>query len=178
MSTTLSLTTQIVGQSSYQNTDALGTVTPQNVNTQNAYKMTYGASASDANDTTTVPTKYHESRHTVTISSGTLDIDLTQLTDVFGTVLNFAHIYAILIHNNDVSGGSGLKVGGAGTNAWSGPFDGSTTAKDTVHSGGDWWRTSPYIGFNVNSGSKILRITNDASSPSGNVSFDLLIWGG
>ncbi len=177
MSTTLQLLSQYGDLSSYSTTDALGTPVTEPINTQNAYAMQYASSSNTANTTTTTPTKYYAGQHSITVASNTYDIDLTLLTDIFGNVLNFSRINLILIHNNTVAGGSDLLIGGAGSNPWTGPWNGSSTAKNLVPPGGDWRQSAPYTGFLVNGGSKVLRITNDDASPTGPASFNIQIWG-
>lgn len=175
---TLQMTTQINDSFTYAVNDPLADPVNQQVNLANAFKMAYGSTASGANATVVVPTKFYLATRTITISSSTLDIDLTLLTDIFGNILNFSKIYRMVLHNNDATGGSGVLVGGAASNAWSAPFNGSTTAKFSLPAGGDLVFSSPYAGYNVTAGSKVLRLTNDAASPSGANSVTILIAGG
>lgn len=175
---TLTMTTQVNDSFQYSVLDALGDNVQQLVNLANAFKMVYGSTASGANATVTVPTKFYLATRTITVSSSTLDIDLTLLTDIFGNVLNFSKIYRMVLHNNDATGGSGVLVGGAASNAWSAPFNGSTTSKFTLPAGGDLVFSSPYAGYNVTAGSKVLRLTNDAASPTGANSVTIAIAGG
>ena len=175
---TLAMTTQIADSYSYAVVDALSDSVQQNVNLSNAFKMAYGSSASGANASIIVPTKFYLATRTITIASSILDIDLTLLADVFGNVLGFTKIYRLVAHNNDATGGSGVLIGGAASNAWSAPFNGSTTAKTTLPAGGDWVISAPYAGYNVTAGSKVLRLMNDAASPSGSNSVTLAIAGG
>jgi hypothetical protein len=178
MSTSIGAFASAIGdRATYNNTDVLGTVTTQPISLNSKYQMNYGASSSDSNNTTTLPTKYYEGQHSITIASSTYDIDLTQLTDVFGNVLNFSKIYKIVVVNNDLTGGSGLILRSNPTNGWTALFNGSTTGQQLIQAGGRYTNESPYGGFNVTAGSKVLRIQNDAASPSGNASFNLHLWG-
>jgi len=178
MSLTLSLTTKIIEQAQYTFTDALGNVVKQQVDTTTAYAMSYGQQANGVNASVIVPTKFYENRLTIPIASSVHDIDLTQLVDVYGNVLNFANIVEIFIHNNDASGGSGLLIGGAPSKPWLAPFNSQTSKCVYIPAGGNWVQSSPYVGFSVvPASSKILRITNDAASPTGPGSFDLRIYG-
>lgn len=175
---TLALTTQFNDSFNYAVLDALSDSVPQNVNLASMSKMAYGASSNTANQTTIVPTKFYLATRTITIASSTLDIDLTLLVDIFGNVLNFTKIYSFYARNNDVSGGSGVIFKPGVTNGWTGIFNGISTAQILLPAGGDFKLSSPYTGYNVNAGSKVLRLQNDAASPSGNNSVTLAIAGG
>lgn len=179
MSITLSnLVTRIGDQGAYQNTDSLGTKTQQPIALINQYQMTYGATQNDATDTTIVPTKYYQNQHTITIASSVYTLDLTQLVDVFGNVLNFSKIYRIIVHNNDVVGGSGLIIKPGVSNGFTGPWNGSSSGQNDIPAGGDFVQSNPYVGWTVNGGVKNLTFQNDAASPSGNASFNLHLIGG
>lgn len=179
MSQALTLQSSIGDIGSYQKTNALGTVITQPISLAARYKMVYGASASDANDTVVVPTKYYENLITITVASAIHEIDLTQLMDDEGNILNFSKIYRLVFHNNDATTGTGIKVGPGGGSPWVAPFKAGATTADfvLVDAGGDFVISSPYKGYNVTSGSKILRFTNDASSPTGAGSGNLHIFG-
>lgn len=174
---TVSLISSIGDLSNMQLTDALGFPISQPIALAGKYKMTYNGPQNDANNTTTVPSWYYEGTHSITIASSTYDVDISLLADAFGNLLVAKKIYKIVIVNNDVSGGSGLKIGGAASNAWTALFDGSTTAKHTIAPGGRYVNENPYAGFSVTGGSKVLRFTNDAASPSGAASFNMHLWG-
>ena len=175
---TLGITTQIGDSFNYQTTDPLGNDVQQLVNLTDTLQMQYGNSANTANTTTVTATKFTVKEYTITVASSILDIDLTALTDIFGNVLNFAHIYRMVIHNNDLNGGSGIIVKPAASNGWTGPWNGSTSGVNLVPAGGDLVFSAPYAGFNVNSGSKNLRLQNDAASPTGPIRVTLVIAGG
>lgn len=178
MSRTLTLKSQIQVASNYTDTDAFGIATSQQVNTINDYTMTYGQTASDASDTIIVPTKFVETKITITIASSTHDVDLTQLVDEFGTVMTgLTKVYEFVFYNYDASGGSGVTVAPAPSNGWTGPFAGVSTAKVQIDPAGWWAGRSPYKGYTVSGTSKVLRFTNDAASPSGPVTVGLRIWG-
>lgn len=68
------------------------------------------------------------------LASTTVLIDLTTLTDEFGTAINFARAKGILLLNFATTAGFILKAGGAGTNPWAAPF-GTTTDKIIVPNG-------------------------------------------
>lgn len=178
MSTALSLKSQIQLASNYVNTDAFGVQTAQQVNTLNDYSMTYGANASDLADTTVAPTKFFEGKLTITIASNIHDVDLTELTDVFGNPFNaLSKVYEFIFYNYDPSGGSGVTVAPGPANGWTGPFAGVSSGKVQIDPGGWWAGRSPYKGYTVSGASKILRFTNDAASPSGPVTVGIRFWG-
>jgi hypothetical protein len=178
MSVTLALVSRIGDQFSYQNADAIGFNTIQSAGLQSTYQMSYAAQQSDANNTLTIPTKYYEGKHSITIASSIYDIDLTLLVDAFGNLTNFSKIYRMILHNNDTTGGSGLIVKPGPSNGWVGPWNGSGSGVNLVPAGGDFVISSPYAGITVNGGTKVLRIQNDAASPSGSASFSLHLFGG
>src|SRR5262245_34742915 len=132
MAVTVALTTRVVLQGSVQTPDTIGNVASLPINTDNDSKLQYGQTNPQSGQVATIPTKCHTSRRVITNSSPTLDIDLQALTDIYNNVLNFTKIYVIYIKNRDASGGSGVKVGGAGTGAWTAPFDGVNTSKILV----------------------------------------------
>jgi hypothetical protein len=175
---TLGMSSQVNDSFNYAVLDALGDSVPQNVNLSNFSKMVYGQTSNSANGTTTVPTKFYLATKTITIASSTLDIDLTLLVDIFGNVLNFAKIYEFFAHNNDASGGSGVILKPAPSNGWTGIFNGSSSGQILVPAGGECRLTAPYAGYNVTAGSKVLRLQNDAASPTGALSITLAIAGG
>lgn len=174
---TLGLTTQIADSFNYQTTDALSDQVQQLVSLSNTLKMIYGQNTNSSTGTTTVPTKFYLATRTITVASSTLDIDLTLLTDIFGNVLNFSKIYRFVAHNNDASGGSGVIIKPGPSNGWVGPWNGSSSGQNLCDAGGDVVFSSPYKGINVTSGSKILRLQNDAASPTGANSVTLAIAG-
>lgn len=175
---TLTMTTQVNDSFQYTVLDALGDNVQQLVNLANAFKMAYGATANGANATTTVPTKFYLNIHTITIASSTFDIDLSLLTDIFGNTLNFNKVYEIIVKNNDVSGGSGIIAKPGVSNGWTALWNGSSSGQSIIPAGGKLIQESPYAGFNVTTGSRVLRLQNDAASPSGPGSVTILIAGG
>lgn len=175
---TLGMQTGVNDAYNYAVTDPLSDSVPQNVNLANFSKMAYGQTANGANATTIVPTKFYLATRTITISSSTLDIDLTLLVDIFGNVLNFTKVYRFYARNNDAFGGSGVILKPSPSNGWTGPFNGSSTGQNLIGAGGDLVWSSPYTGYNVTAGSKSLRLQNDAASPTGALSVTLAIAGG
>lgn len=123
---------------------------------------------------------------TGTVASGaTVDYDLAGgVVNAFGDTVTLTKIRAIALQNvgaNDGAGGYSvqtgetLKIGGAGSNPITTIFDGSGTAKQTVHSGGLYFATSPNDGFVVTGGSAdVLRITNGGTKT---IQYKLLVMG-
>jgi hypothetical protein len=175
---TLGVTTGVADSFNYQVADPLSDQVSQLVSLANQFKMLYGQIANGANTSIVVPTKFYLATRTITISSSTLDIDLTLLVDIFGNVLNFSKIYRMVLHNNDASGGSGVIIKPGASNGWVGPWNGSSSGQNLLDAGGDFVISSPYKGINVNAGSKILRLQNDAASPTGPNSVTMAIAGG
>lgn len=69
-------------------------------------------------------------RVTVTPSTPNHDIDLAGvIEDVFGDVLTYTEVLAVLINNLNTASGDFLLVGAAAVFPWTAPFDGSATAK-------------------------------------------------
>lgn len=175
---TLGMQTAINDAYNYAVLDALSDSVAQNVNLANFSKMAYGQTTNGANATTVTATKFYLATRTITIASSTLDIDLTQLVDVFGNVLNFSKIYRFYARNNDAAGGSGVILKPSPSNGWTGIFNGSSTGQILLPAGGDCVLSAPYSGYNVTAGSKSLRLQNDAASPTGALSVTLAIAGG
>lgn len=116
-------------------------------------------------------------RRTLTAASGTDDINLSALADpVTGQTFDFDKIRFIYIKNQEPSGGANLLVGGSGSNAWTGPFNGSTTLKLKIGPKDEWCQTNKLTGFNVPTSGSTLRITHDGSS-SGALDYDIIVGG-
>lgn len=175
---TMTMTTQLNDSFQYTVLDAIGDPVTQQVNLANVSKIVFGQTANTANASTVTPTKFYLNTHSITIASSTLDIDLSALTDIFGNVLNFNKVYAIWIKNNDASGGSGIIAKPGPSNGWTALWNGVSTGQQYIPAGGDFKQTAPYVGFNVTTGSRVLRLQNDAASPSGASSVTILIAGG
>ena len=179
MSTTLGAFASSIGdRATYTNTDVLGTVTTQPISLVSKYQMNYGASANDNNNTTTLPTRYYEGQHTISIASSTYDIDLTQLVDVYGNPLTtLSKVTKLVFVGQGISGGSGFILKPGVSNGWTGPWNGSGSGQSLVAARGRFVIEDPDTGYNVNSGSKVLRVQNNAASPSGSATFNLHLWG-
>lgn len=109
--------------------------------------------------------QYYRERLTITAASGTIDLDLTALTNRLNDVTGFSEVKEVFIQSlNEDDGGTGFKVGGAGTNAWTGPFAGSTTAQSAIGPKGKWNPSSPVEGWAVSGTNKLLRIEHDGGS--------------
>lgn len=104
-------------------------------------------------------------------AAATVDLDLAGvLTNSFGDTVTLTKIRVLAIHNAGADDGDGgyttqsgetLKVGAAGTNPITSIFDGSSTSKVVIHSGGQLLLTSPADGLTVTAGSAdVLRIEN------------------
>lgn len=70
--------------------------------------------------------------YTATLAGAILDIDLTSLVDGGGNPVNLARAKGLAIYHLTATAGYTVLVGGAASNAWSAPFNGSTTAKNTL----------------------------------------------
>lgn len=87
-----------------------------------------------------VSLKYMDDR---SVGAGTTndDLDLTGvLVDIYGAVLAFTKVKALLIYNKSLTDGDNLLVGGAGVvgNAWAAPFNGSQVAQVVVQANSPW----------------------------------------
>lgn len=105
------------------------------------------------------------------------DIDLSQAfpgagsnVNIVGQPLVCAEIIGLWIFNRKSSAGN-LIIGGAGANAWTAPFNGSTTATaGPIQPGGKWSVFNPQDpAMPVSGTNKLLRI----NAPLGNVTFDI-----
>jgi len=116
-------------------------------------------------------------RRTVTLSTTTDDLDLAGvLLDVFGNTITFTSIKEIVILNRATVSGEDLLIGAAAANAWSQPFNGSTTAQDDCFASGVWVRSAPLSGILVTAGSSdTLRITHNGSADD--IEYDIVIKG-
>ena len=119
----------------------------------------------------------YRARRCITLSTLTDDIDLAGvLVDIFGNTITFTHIKEILILNTATISGEDLLIGGAASNAWSQPFNGSATAKDDLWAGGIWVRSAPLSGIPITAGSAdTLRVTHNGSV--GDIDYDIVIKG-
>lgn len=89
-------------------------------------QMKFGTGAGNVNLLATV---------TGTLVASTVNIDLTAVLDPNGTSKNWARVKAIAIYNFSTTDGNKLLVGGAASNAWAAPFNGSATAILVVPAG-------------------------------------------
>lgn len=108
-------------------------------------------------------------------ASATENLDLAGgLTDAFGTTLTFAKIKAIMVraapgNTNDVV------IGGAASNAFVGPF-GGTTPTVAVKPGGFLLLFAPATGWTVTASTgDILKVANSSSGTS--VTYDVVLIG-
>ena len=121
--------------------------------------------------------QYYRERHTITAASGTLDLDLSTLTNRLNSTAGFSEVKEIYIQSvNTADGGTGFKVGGAGSNAWTGPFAASTTTQFTTGPNGKWSAGNPIDGWPVSGTNKLLRIEHDGAS-SEDLEVDVFIIG-
>lgn len=119
---------------------------------------------------------WHDRRY-VTTASGTDDIDLAgALTNVFGTSITFTAIKTLMIENLGVptagleggtytpTSGEDLIVGAAGAGEWNNLFDGLSSGKIHVKSGGVFVISAPLDGIAVAAGTNdILRVSHDGT---------------
>ncbi len=131
---------------------------------------------------------WHDRRR-LSIASPTDLLDLAgSLTNFRGSTVAFTQIKALLIFNKGVdsprgtftpTAGQDLLIGGASSNAWVALFNGSTTAKFRLRSGGCVSFVIPIDGFRVVAGtSDILQIAHDGSAASGtDITYDIVLAG-
>lgn len=167
MALALNISTTFLISADQSNPDQIGNAADLKINTGVDSKLAFVGM-----------TKLFTARKVLTVASSIMDIDLTQLTDRWGNLIVWNAIYGFYFKNRDVSGASGLHIGGAASNPWTAPFNGQTTACLQLDSGGEIMLTTPNRGFPVTATSKVLRFQNDHSSPSGPaVTFDMYFWG-
>lgn len=121
----------------------------------------------------------HGSRRSLLAASGTDDIDLTLLEDPAGVPCNFSIIRFIYIKNRELTGGTDLRVGGAGSNAWIAPWKDApspTGIFTTIEAGGEWFLSSPIDGMRVITAERLLRIVH-ASGTGDALDYDLIVCG-
>lgn len=100
-------------------------------------------------------------QHTIA-ASGTLDLDLAgSLTDVFGSVITFARVKAVLIVPASTSTASGFKVGAAAVNQFYGFFNAATDAEKVDATGVFFKSRTDATAWPVTAGTgDLLRVTN------------------
>lgn len=145
--------------------------TKEQKDTSNGSKTTY-ANGTGAQQITHV----HSSLRSLTQASGTEVIDLTLLTDPANNVIGFTNIKEIYIRNLEPDGGTDMLIGGAGSNAWTGPFNGSTSAKNHVGPGGEFFMRNKNDGWVVSATNKLLQIEHDGDS-AGDLDYELYVIG-
>ena len=107
--------------------------------------------------------KVYDQERTVATSE-TLDL-AGVLTDVFGAALTFVKIRAIMVEA-DAANVNDVVVGGAGSNAWVGPF-GANTHTVAIQPGDMWMMTAATTGWTVTPGSgDLLKVLNSSSGAS------------
>jgi len=141
-----------------------------NSNLEYKKSMTDGTSADQADKI------WHDRR---TLATGTNDdLDMTALANtIFGTSvpINFAKVSAIMIKNLSTTAGDELKLDSSVANAFTGPFNGSTSSKIEIGADSVLFLSSKKDSWTVTAGTgDILRITN---SNAGSVSYDIVIVG-
>ena len=105
-----------------------------------------------------------------TVTGAAETIDLTTLTDVYGTTLSWAKVKAIILINTATTAGYILTVGAAASNAWVGGSTANagplvdTTDKVVIGSGGVMYFSSPVDGFSVSGTSKNLKVDPGANT--------------
>ena len=113
-------------------------------------------------------------RRTIAASSSeNLDLAST-LTDALGAAATFAKVKAILVIASDANTNE-VVVGGAASNAFVGPF-GGTTPTVSVRPGGVFFVAAPAAGWTVTfSTGDILKVANSSSGTG--VTYDIIIIG-
>ncbi len=105
------------------------------------------------------------------VASGTLTIDLfggVDLLDRFGRGANFRKVKSLSIHVDDGGDSNGVRIGGAGSNAWLANFGATTGTWDIFPDGPPMLIGSP-AGITVSSTSKNLLLTNRSSTSAVNL---------
>src|SRR3990167_6458289 len=142
--------------------------TKENKNTKTDSTTDYAAGTS-----TQQVNRVYSDRRSLTASSGTDDLNLSALTDPqYGVAINFVRISWIYVKNRVDSGGPSMLVGGAGAGAFSGPFNGNTSAQIELAPGDELFISNKLTGWDVPTAASILRITHDGGS-SGGVDYDI-----
>jgi hypothetical protein len=104
-------------------------------------------------------------------------LDLTALTDVFGTVLTFATngVKAIVVVSLAAATGQVLKISPGASNPWigitapnAGPFNASTDVQ-ILGAGGKWCQESPIDSFGVSATSKTIKFDPGANTFNANL---------
>lgn len=169
MTTELTSTLRISSSWNFVNTSDAETITrSQNTKTY-SQSLTDGTGSEQANFE-------WDDRRVVTSATTTDDIDLSAITDAFGTATSVLKIKEIVIINLSTTSGQNLLVGGATSGAISTIFAGSQTAKITVQAGGAIVLSAPLAGYVLIPGSEdTLRITH--SGAVGDIEYDIIIKG-
>lgn len=112
---------------------------------------------------------------TTLAASATANLDLAGvLTDPLGATLTFGHVKAIFIHASKANTND-FCIGGAGTNAFVGPW-GSATDKVCIKPGGVYINADPGVGWAVTAATAdLLKQANSGAGSS--VSADVIIVG-
>lgn len=107
-------------------------------------------------------------------ASESLDIQTGALTDIFGNAITLSKVKAIIVTALGTNTNNVL-VGGAGSNAFSGPF-GSTTDYATIVPGGMLVLVAPTAGgYTVDGTHKLLKVANSAGTTG--VTYNIIIFG-
>ncbi len=116
-------------------------------------------------------------RRFVSAASPLDDIPLTGfLENAFGETVNFAKVKLCMIVNLSTTTGERLKVGGAASNPWVAPFDGSATSKNVCGPG------SPLVLSDMSDGFTVVPATGDIlrvayAGSGGYISYDIVLVG-
>ena len=141
--------------------------------TQDNSGLSYQALAGKGNNIAVLELARQE--NSVTSGSTTATLDLTAQSDPAGTAVDFLKVTEIVIQNLSTNTGDNLMVGGAGTNAWTAPFAGSTTAQLTIQAGGILVLAAPLLGYTVSGTSRLLQF--EYSGASGEIDFIVVFKG-
>jgi len=139
-------------------------------------KLEYSRSLADGVADDQADKVWHDTRTVAATSNDDLDLTALAMT-VFGASINLslAKVKAILVVNTAATAGDELEVGGAGSNALVGPFNGSTSAVVEVGADSALLLCNKRDGWPVVSGTgDILRIRNPNS---GAVTYKIAILG-
>lgn len=115
--------------------------------------------------------RVYSAQHTITQASGTLDLDLQAVVDVFGDVVGFTKILAVYLRS---TGTAGFKIGGAGSNGWAAPFNANTSY--VYGPATQFMAENKASGWAVSAGSRLLRITHGGLSAD-NLVLEMILLG-
>jgi hypothetical protein len=135
---------------------------------QQSYTISNGSGANQADMI------FQDQRTLAASATENLDLQTGALLDIFGNAIALSKVKAIVVTALGTNTNNVL-VGGAGSNAFTGPF-GSTTDVNTVVPGGTLVLVAPTAGgYTVDGTHKLLKIANSSSGTQ--VIYNIIIFG-